>query len=128
MRIPNWPRLVFIIVPLLIVGVDSAVLVSDHLQPEDQKVIRLVKESSSRKENFTVQQYLYTTVYHRKRQGEAIVVEGWRASPSSEMSTSMRVEFGYSDSNGEHVAVWEADLRRGTVTPKNEGSLELSWQ
>jgi hypothetical protein len=127
MRKPNWPTLVFSFVPLLIVSVDSVVLMSERLQPETQKAIRLVKESSSRKENFTVQQYLYTTVYYRMKRGEAIVIEGWRASPSEEAGTPQAVEFSYSDSNGKHVAAWEASLQSGTVTPKNESALALSW-
>lgn len=123
----NWPKLVFICVPLLIVAIDAVVLVGERLQPETQKAIRLVKESNSRKENFTVQQYLYTTVYHRKSNGEAITIEGWRATPSSEPDRSVMVEFGYADSSGVHVATWEVNVKDGTVTPKNDVALELSW-
>src|SRR5713101_1090036 len=127
MRIPNWPKLVFIFVPLLIVAVDAVVLVGERLQPETQKAIRLVKESSSRKENFTVQQYLYTTVYHRKNNGEAITKDGWRATPSPEPGAPMTIEFSYTDSSGKHVAAWEANLKVRTVSPKNEAALDLSW-
>jgi hypothetical protein len=123
----NWPKLVFVFVPVFIVTVDAVVLVNERLQPETQKAIRLVKESSSRKENFTVQQYLYTTVYHRKNNGEAITIEGWRATPSPESSAPMTVEFSYTDSSGKHVAIWEANLKGRKVTPKNEAALELSW-
>src|SRR5215813_3258010 len=123
----NWPKLVFICVPLLIVAVDVVVLVSERRQPDTQKAIRLVKESNSRKENFTVQQYLYTTVYHRKSNGEAITIDGWRATPSSDNADSMSVEFTYTDSTGEHAAVWEANLADGKVSPKNAPALELSW-
>jgi hypothetical protein len=128
MRLPtNWPKLVFIFVPLLIVTVDAVVLVGERLETDSQKAIRLVKESNSRKENFTVQQYLYTTVYHRKNNGEAITIEGWRATQSSESETPITVEFSYTDSSGTHVGVWEASLRDRTVTPKNETALNLSW-
>lgn len=123
----NWPRLVFIFVPLLIVMVDAVVLVGERLEPDTEKAIRLVKESNSRKENFTLQQYLYMTVYHRKNNGEAITIDGWRATPSPEAGTPMIVEFSYTDSSGEHVAIWEANLKMGTVTPKNEAALDLSW-
>jgi hypothetical protein len=127
-RIPfNWPKLALIFVPLLIVAVDAVVLVGERLQPDTEKAIRLVKESNSRKENFTVQQYLYTTVYHRKNRGEAIVIEGWHAAPSTQADSSMAVEFRYTDSTGNHVAIWEAILQAGTVTPKNEAALDLSW-
>lgn len=123
----NWPRLVFIVVPLLIVTLDGIVLVSERLQPATEKAIRLVKESNSRKENFMVQQYLYTTVYHRKSAGEAVSIEGWRAEPSSEPGAPMTVEFSYADSGGNHVAIWEANPASGTVTPKNQTALDLSW-
>jgi hypothetical protein len=123
----NWPRLVFIFVPLLIVIVDAVVLVGERRQPDAEKAVRLVKESNSRKENFTVQQYLYTTVYHRKRSGEAITIEGWRATASAEPGPLITVEFSYADSTGDHVAIWEASLQAGTVTAKNEAALDLSW-
>jgi hypothetical protein len=128
MRLPgNWPRLVFIVVPVLIVTVDAVVLVRERLQPESERAIRLVKESNSRKENFTVQQYLYTTVYFRRDRGEALTIQGWRARPTSESDRPIIVEFSYEDSNGEHVATWEADLANRTASPKNEAALDLSW-
>jgi len=123
----DWPRLVFMVVPLLIVGVDAVVLVGERLQPDTEKAIRLVKESNSRKENFTLQQYLYSTVYHRKRIGEPITIEGWRATPSPEAGTAMIVEFSYTDSSVGRVARWGVNLRNGSVTPKNEAALDLSW-
>ncbi|MEK6321682.1 MAG: hypothetical protein AABN33_08360 [Acidobacteriota bacterium] len=127
-RLPtDWPKLVFILVPVFIVTVDAVVLVHERLQPETQKAIRLVKESSSRKENFTVQQYLSTTVYHRKGNGEALTIEGWRAARLPELDASMSVEFSYSDSDGRHIASWEANLKLGKVTPKNEAALDLAW-
>ena len=128
MRLPaNWPKLVFVFVPVLIVAADAFVLVRERLQPQAQKAIRLVKESNSRKENFTVQQYLYTTVYYRRDQGEAITIEGWRATSPSETDAPIAVEFGYTDSSGEHIAMWQAELKNGTVTAKNESALDLSW-
>ena len=123
----NWPRLVFIFVPLAIVVVDAVVLVGERVQPDSEKAVRLVKESNSRKENFTLQQYLYITVYHRQRSGEPITIEGWRATASAEPGTPTTVEFSYADSSGNHVAIWDVSLQDGTVTPKNEASLDLSW-
>jgi hypothetical protein len=123
----NWPRLVFIFVPLLIVVVDAVVLVGERLQPDTQKAIRLVKESNSRKENFTVQQYLYSTVYHRKQNGETITIEGWRATLPDEPGAPIAVEFSYEHPAGSYVAMWEANLKDGSVTPKNEAALDLSW-
>lgn len=128
MRKPfNWPRLVFIGVPLLIVMVDAVVLVGERLEPDTEKAIRLVKESNSRKENFTLQQYLYMTVYHQQTNGEPVTIEGWRATLSGQPDAPITVEFSYADSTGRHVAMWEANLRDGTVAPKNEAALALSW-
>lgn len=123
----KWPRLVFILTPLLIVAVDAVVLVGERLQPDAERAIRLVRESNSRKENFTVQQYLYSTVYHQKSNGEPVAIEGWRAAASTEPSVAITVEFVYADSTGSHIASWDADLRQGTVVPKNETALDLSW-
>lgn len=128
MRSPvSWPKLVFIALPALVVAVDAFMLVREHLQPQSEKAIRLVKESNSRKENFTVQQYLYTTVYYRRDQGEPITIGGWRASSPSNSEEPVTVEFRYSDSAGERVGLWEADLKNGTVKPMNEVALNLSW-
>lgn len=123
----DWPRLVFVFVPLLIVLADAIVLVEEHLQPANEKAIKLVKESNSRKENFTLQQYLYTTVYHRQASGEPITIEGWRATLSAVPDGPIAVEFSYADSKGRYVANWEANLRDGAVTAKNEAALDLSW-
>ena len=123
----NWPILVFIFVPVLIVVVDAVVLIGEALQSDGEKAIRLVKESNSRKENFTVQQYLYTTVYHRKKNGEAISIRVWRAMPADQKGAPIAVEFSYEDSTGSHEATWEVRLETGSVTPKNESALELSW-
>jgi hypothetical protein len=123
----NWPRLVFILLPLTIATVDAAVLISEGLESETAKAIRLVRESRSRKENFTVQQYLYTTVYYRKEKGEAIVIDGWRAEQPSGPGTPVTVVFSYSDSKGQHVATWEADLISPDVIPQDEAASSLSW-
>lgn len=128
MRSPlTWPKLVFIVLPALIVAVDAFVLIRERRQPESEKAIRLVRESNSRKENFTVQQYLYSTVYYRRDQGEAINIEGWRASSPANPDEPIPVEFSYEDSGGNHTAIWEASLKDGTVGAKNEAALDLSW-
>ena len=128
MRSPvTWPKIVFIVLPVMIVAVDAFVLVRERLQPQSEKAIRLVRESNSRKENFTVQQYLYTTVYYRREQGEAIVIEGWRASSPSQPDAPITVEFSYADSSGKHVAIWEVRPGGGAVTAKSEAALDLSW-
>lgn len=121
----DWPKLVFIFVPLAIVIVDVAVLEIERRQPDTAKAIRLVKESNSRKENFTVQQYLYATLYHRINKGESIVIEGWEAFTT--VPAGMTVEFRYSDTTGPHAANWQADLQGGTVTATNETAVQMSW-
>ena len=123
----NWPRLVFILAPLLIVTVDTVVLVSESLEPDTAKAIRLVRESNSRKENFTLQQYLYMTVYHRKASGEPITIEGWRATTPIGPDAPITVEFRYLDSTDKRIAIWEANLAKDSVTAKNEAALDLSW-
>lgn len=123
----NWPRLAIIFIPILIVTVDGLVLMRERLQSPAQKAIRMVRESNSRKENFTVQQYLYSTVYHRKSNGESIAIAGWQALPQTDAGDSVSVEFRYSDPAGEHAPAWDVDLKDGKVSPKNTQALELSW-
>lgn len=123
----NWPKLAFIYFPLLLITVDAAVLVNEHMQPDAQKAIRLVKESKSRKEIFTVQQYLYTTIYYRKNQGEPIEIGGWKVDEHAGQSSGFTVEFSYSDSIGQHLAAWDVDLERKRVIPKNDDASHLSW-
>lgn len=123
----NWPKLVFILLPLTIVTVDAAILISEGLESETVKATRLVKESRSRKENFTVQQYLYTTVYYRKEKGEAVDIHGWQAAQPSGVGTPVTVTFSYTDSQGRHIATWEADLNSREVIPKDETASNLSW-
>lgn len=99
---------------------------SEHLQPDTEKAIRLVRESNSRKENFTVQQYLYSTVYYLKNQGKAIEIEGWRA-VASDSDSPITVEFSYGDASGHYTASWEARIKEGKVTPLNDSARGLSW-
>jgi hypothetical protein len=123
----NWPKIALIYLPLLIITVDGAVLITDYLQPETRKAIRLVRESSSRKENFTVQQYLYSTIYTRKKKGDPVEIEGWQANTSSNPDAPMMVEFSYTDATGKHTALWGANLKNGKVIPQNEAASNLSW-
>ncbi|HEX5733495.1 MAG TPA: hypothetical protein VF131_11735 [Blastocatellia bacterium] len=123
----RWPKLVFILVPLTIITVDAAVMISEGLEPETEKATRLVKESRSRKENFTVQQYLYATVYYRKDKGETIEIHGWRAEQTSGPGTAVNVTFSYSDSQSPHVATWQVDLKTRKVIPQDESASNVSW-
>ena len=122
----KWPGLVFACVPLAIAAGAGGLLLAEHSQSEADKAIRLVKESNSRKENFTVQQYLYATVYHRREQGEPMTIEGWRAYPS-DSGAPIKIEFSYSDADGLHLAAWEANLKDGRVIPRNEIASDISW-
>jgi hypothetical protein len=124
----NRAKLIFIILPLCIIAVDAAVLLTEWRQPDWQKAIRLVRESKSRKENFTVQQYLYATVYHRKEKGEEINIEGWRAEPDAASADKFSIAFSYTDAGGQHLAVWEADVKEKKIIPQNQEARHLSWQ
>jgi hypothetical protein len=123
----DWPGLAFIYVPVVIAIIAGSVLTVERLTPDTVKAIRLVKESSSRKENFTIQQYLYSTIYYRRDNGEAIDIHDWRAEKSPDGSAIIKVEFGYVDSNGDHLARWAVDLERRRVTPLDESARDLSW-
>ena len=122
----NWPRLVFILVPSIALLFAVAILTRERFESDAEKAIRLVKESNSRKENFTVQQYLYTTVYYRRDKGEQISISGWRAR-QADKPEALTIEFVYSDSDGEHVAAWRADLKASGVSPQNDAARDLSW-
>ncbi|MBI3650375.1 MAG: hypothetical protein HY231_04940 [Acidobacteria bacterium] len=125
----NWPKLVLVMVPLAIVAVDAVVLFAEWRQPAPQKAIRLIRESKSRKENFTVQQYLYATVYHRQKNGEAITIDGWQAAPDADSAANQfTITFTYTDANGQHQALWTANLKEKKVTPQNQEASNLSWQ
>jgi hypothetical protein len=125
----HWTGAVLIFLPLGLLIFDAAVLFSEWRQPESEKAVRRVRESKSRKENFTVQQYLYATVYHRKDEGEAITIEGWRAEPDATAATNdFLVSFVYTDASGQHIAQWQANSKSKKVTPKNQEADDLSWQ
>jgi Tfp pilus assembly protein PilV len=124
----NWTKIVFIVLPLCIVVIDAAILFAEWRQPDSQKAIRFVKESKSRKENFTVQQYLYATIYHRKDKGEAITIEGWNAQPDTTSEGKFSISFTYTDPNGQHTAIWGADVKEKKVAPQNQEASDLSWQ
>ncbi|HMG34455.1 MAG TPA: hypothetical protein VKM94_10995 [Blastocatellia bacterium] len=123
----RWPKLVLIAVPIIIVLVGAGTRMYESLQPNTKKAIRLVQESNSRKENFTIQQYLYTTVYHRMDRGEAITIDGWHASVRPGSTEEADVDFVYRDKHGVHVASWSANLTKGSVDAKNDAARDLSW-
>ena len=123
----NWPKLVFLYLPLVIIVVDAAVLVYEHRKPDADKAVRLVRESISRKQGFTVQQLLYATVYHRKKNGEAITIEGWQVEPAKSANKFV-VQFSFADAAGRHIGVWDVDLEKGSVLPQDEMATDLSWR
>ena len=123
----TWPRLVFILLPLSIIAVDGAVLTSEWLESDAEKAIRIVKESPSRKEGFSVQQYLYTTIYHRRTQGDRVEIEGWRGEHAPAAQSTVTVEFSYSDTIGRHTAAWSVDIQTKKAIPQNETASSLSW-
>ena len=121
----NWHILALTVLPLCVVVASATAMFLEWRQPDSEKAIRLVRESKSRKENFTVQQYLYATVYHRKDSGEPITIEGWQTQLDSQI---FLVSFTYTDANGQHLATWEANLKEQQVTPHNQEAKDLSWQ
>lgn len=123
----NWPKLVFIFVPLIIAAISASVMAIEYLKPDTEKAIRLVKESPSRKEGFSVQQYLYATLYHEKDHGAAIEIAGWRAEPSTDANAPIVVVFSYRDQKGWHVARWGVNLEMNKLSPLDEISGDLSW-
>ena len=122
----NWPLLVFTLVPLSIAAVSASVLIAEQQQADSAKAIRLVRESASRKENFTVQQYLYSTIYHRRDRGEAIEIRGWDA--KQELNNDpIRVQFTYVAEGKEETAEWLVNLPAEMISPANGSARELSW-
>ncbi len=126
-HLDKWPILAFILVPLAVVAIDAAVLVTERRQSETEKAVRLVRESKSRKENFTVQQYLYMTVYHRKSQGEDVTINGWTAEQPSGPGTPVIVEFSFTDKNGRQSAKWRVQPGDKKALPLDEASNDISW-
>ncbi|HVF88456.1 MAG TPA: hypothetical protein VNH22_00220 [Blastocatellia bacterium] len=122
-----WPFLAFILVPVVVAVVDAAVLINEQRQSETEKAIRLVRESKSRKENFTVQQYLYTTVYYRKSQGEDVAINGWSAEQPSGPGTPFIVEFSFTDGDGRRSARWRVQPGDKVAIPLDEVAGDLSW-
>src|SRR5262245_2715556 len=121
----NWHKLALTVLPLCVVVASATAMFLEWRQPDSEKAIRLVRESKSRKENFTVQQYLYATIYYRKDQGEPITIEGWQAHMDSQ---NFLISFTYTDESGQHRATWEANLKEQKVTPHNQEAKDLSWQ
>src|SRR5262245_29422511 len=121
----NWHKLALTVLPLCVVIASATAMYIEWRQPVSEKAIRLVREGKSRKENFTVKQYLYATVYHRKDSGEPIIIDGWQAQAASQ---SFLVSFSYTDANSQHLATWEANLTDSKVTPQNQEAKDLSWQ
>src|SRR5205085_10568079 len=123
----DWPKIAFVYLPLLLTLGAGVEIAREQLQPDTVKAIRQVRESNSRKENFTVQQYLYSTVYYRQRQGEAIQIDGWQANTIDDSARIVRVRFRYSDGNGTHIATWQADMLSGETTSVDDAARALSW-
>jgi len=114
-------------VPIIMAVIVAIVLAIEYFQPQPVKAIRMVKESLSRKENFTVQQYLYSTIYFEKDKGKAIEIQGWQAERTNDQGAPFRVDFTYTDETGQHLARWGVDLEKKKVTPLNEMASDLSW-
>jgi hypothetical protein len=121
----NWAKVVLLFLPLSIAALDLAAIVSEHLQPETEKAIRLVKESASRKENFTVEHYLYSILQGDR--GDDFKVEGWRANRQGGPETPITVEFDYTKGGVRHALLWEVDLKAQKVKPITQEADYISW-
>jgi hypothetical protein len=122
----NWATLVLLLVPLTIATLDAVVLIGEQRQSEAEKAIRLVKESASRKEGFTVQQHLYATVYHRRSLGEPVTIQGWTASQPPDRDRPIEVRFSYTDLTGAHSAVWY--VGGDQIMAANDAASDLDWR
>jgi hypothetical protein len=127
-RLQRLSWLVLLAPPLALVIVDGSMAILNWSKAPTDKAISLVKSSSSRIENFTVQQYLYSTLYDKKEKGADVTIEGWRAEQQPGSDRLLTVEFNYTDEHRPHTAVWEVDLAADKVTPRNEDALDLSWK
>jgi len=117
---------VLIGLPLLVVTIDTAVLIYRGGRTGTDKAVSLVQTSSSRIENFTVQQYLYATVFESRKRGADIIIEGWRAWQSPDDEHSATVEFDFRRDGLLHAAVWEVNVSTETVTARTEEARNLS--
>lgn len=126
-HLDKWPILAFILVPLTVAAIDAAVLVTERSQTETEKAVRLVRESKSRKENFTVQQYLYTTVYYRESRGEDVAINGWTAEQPSGSGTPIIVEFSFTERGVRQSARWRVQPGDKNAIPLDEASNDISW-
>jgi hypothetical protein len=113
--------------PLLVMTTDAAVLVHHGGRPATDKAISLVQTSSSRIENFTVQQYLYATLFESKRRGVQVTIEGWRAWQDHGDEHSAKVEFDFKREGKPHAALWDVDISTDKVTARTEDARNLSW-
>jgi hypothetical protein len=120
-------KIMLIGAPLLVMMVDAVVLIHRGHRSEADKAIALVQTSSSRIENFTVQQYLYATLFERKRLGDDIVIEGWRVWQEPGNRNSATVEFDFRSNGLLHNAAWGVSLSAETVTATTEDARNLSW-
>lgn len=125
--IGEWPAPILILVPLLIGVADSAILLGRRAEPVPDKAIRLVKESSSPIESFSIQQYLNGTLYYRKERDSSIRIQGWTAHATPEVAGRVSVEFGYSEGAAIHLAHWNVDVATRKVSPDNADAASLSW-
>jgi hypothetical protein len=126
-RAPGRSTLVLIAAALLLIVFEGSVVLVEQAQPETERSLRLVKESSSRIENFTIQQYLYTTVYHRRQAGKSIAISGWRAEQADGPDSAVMVEFSFAEDGAMHTATWVVDAASGRVTPKDRAARDMSW-
>jgi len=124
---PNLARLealALIALTLITVIVHASVAIYRRGQPRTALAIRMVQGSSSRIENFTVQQYIYAAAVDNEEKGSGVANAGWQAEDNEGLMT---VEFSFANGGRPHRAVWAVDLAAGEVTPQNNEAVNLSW-
>ena len=120
-------KITLIGLPLLVITMDTAVLLHSRGRRETDKAISLVQTSSSRIENFTVQQYLYATLYEGRKRGASVIIEGWRAWQDPGDEHSATVEFDFKSGGLMRSAVWHVNISTKGVTARTEEARNLSW-
>jgi len=113
---------------LLLVAVDATLVIYRRTRPDALKAIWVVKGSSSPIENFTVEQYIDSTLYESQDKSSKIEIMGWRAEHRTGVEQSFRVEFGYTKDGVDHTAEWDVDLSAGKAVPANQDGRDLSWK
>jgi hypothetical protein len=118
---------VLTLVPIFIAVTDAAIVLGRRVEPATEKAIRIVKESSSPIESFSIEQYLNGTLYYRGQRDSNVRIQGWTAHTIPEVVGKVSVEFGYSEGATTHLAHWTVNVPTRKVNADNADAAALSW-